>query len=110
MRIVDDLIGDGQCSGRESGADAANGRDRDDVRDIQRMQRPDIGAVVHLVRGYGVAVAVAGEKYDFPPLDRAECHSAGRLAVGGPHDLPPQVLEDINFAVDASRGALRRLS
>src|SRR5262245_5359839 len=93
MRIVDDLIGNRQRSRCKIGAYAANGYDRDQVGNVHRVERPDIGAIVHFVRRYGVAVAVPGQKHDLTPLDSAESEGAGRLSVRRSHNLPSRDVE-----------------
>ena len=61
--VVDDLVRQHQRAGPDVVADAADRGHRDDAsRRPPRLQRPEVGAVVHLVRRDGVAVAVAGEE------------------------------------------------
>jgi hypothetical protein len=69
MRIVDDLIGYRKRARRKIIAYAADGRHRDHVRHACRVQRPDIGAVVHLVRRNHVAVPVARQKHHLAAAD-----------------------------------------
>ena len=57
------------------------------------MQRPQIRAVIDLVRGDRVAVTMAGQKYNFVAVDFAKGQCAGRIAVRGAHDLTPRDIQ-----------------
>ena len=83
VRVIDDLVGNHQYAWREIGADAADGRERENFFHAARLQRPDIGAVIDLVRRYGVAIAMPRQEHDRLPRQSAECQRARGLAVRG---------------------------
>ena len=60
---------------------AADGGHRHHAIDAMVLQRPQVGAVVHLVRRNGVAVAVTCQKDHFLPADAAKGECARRFAV-----------------------------
>ena len=80
--VIDDLTRNDDGSGLHVGADAADRGHRYHPRDILRMQRPDIGAVIHRVRRNGMAIAVACDEHHLATVQLAESQCAGRLPVG----------------------------
>jgi hypothetical protein len=84
--VVDDLVRHYQHAGRDVGADAADRGNRYHAVGARILERPDVGAVVHLVRRDGVAVAVPREEHHFAPSDAAEGKRARRLAIRRAHD------------------------
>ena len=80
--VVDDLMRQHQRARRERRTNGADGGDRDHFERARVLQRPEIRAVVHLVRRDGMAVAVTREKHDLALGDAAEGERARRLAVG----------------------------
>src|SRR5262249_36099152 len=93
MSIVDDLVGDGGAFPDPDGADPPRRRGRNHRGGVERMQRPDVGAIVDFVRRYRVAIAVAREENDLAPAYRPEDHGPGRLAVRRAHHLPAHDLQ-----------------
>ncbi|OIQ65160.1 hypothetical protein GALL_532830 [mine drainage metagenome] len=71
--IVDDLVGYDQRAGNKVGMDAADAGDGNDMGDVLILERPDVRAVVDLVRRNSMAVAMARKKNHFMPVDVAEC-------------------------------------
>ena len=65
-RAVEELIGEDEGAGRVLGGQPAHGRARDDRRDAERGESPDVGAVRDQVRRDRVVGAVAGEECDVP--------------------------------------------
>ncbi len=88
--------------GAKIAAYAADGRDGEHIFGAARVQCPDIGAVVDLVRRYGVAVAVARQKYDRVTGDAAERERTRRLAVRRAHHLAADRFEAGNLRKTAA--------
>ena len=89
VRIVDDLVGKHQRARPQVAAYAADRRKRNHVTRALRMQRPDIGAVVDLVRRNRMAVAVPREEHHRVSAENAEGQCTRRLAVRCAHHFAP---------------------
>ena len=64
----------------EIGPDAADRSDRNDAGGTTFPERPEIGAVIHLVRRNGVPIPVARQKSDRPATNLTKRHGTGRIA------------------------------
>jgi hypothetical protein len=91
--VVDDLVRNGEDAGAHVAADAADRGHRNYLRDARLCQRMHVGAIVHQVRGDGVAVAVAGHEDHVAAADTAEGQRAGRFAVGRAHHFAVRYVE-----------------
>jgi hypothetical protein len=61
-RAVDELVHHHEIAGCHFLAEAADGRDRDDIRNAQPFERVDVGAVGHIGGRVHMAAPVAGQK------------------------------------------------
>src|SRR5207302_4286544 len=91
--IVDDLMRHKHRARLQVLADGAYRCYRDDIACPRVLQRPQVGAVVDLVRRDAVGLAVARQEYDVAIGDAAEGERAGRLAVGRARSLAASDLE-----------------
>ena len=80
-RPVDELVADHEVAGLDRELERARGARRDDRLDPERAHRPDVGAVVDLVRRDRVAPAVARQERDRPAGDLGEEERIRRRAV-----------------------------
>jgi hypothetical protein len=83
--IVDDLIGNGERARAEIGPDAANRRNRHHVRHAARMERPDVRAIVHFVRGNGMPRTMARQEHDVAAAERSKDERPGGPAIRRAH-------------------------
>ena len=83
--VIDDLIRRRQHAGLHVRADAANRCHAQNLVDALRVQGPDVGTIIHLVRRYRVSIAMARQENQFPSGDLADGQRARRLAVGRAH-------------------------
>ena len=80
--VVDDLVGNHQRAGSQIvGRDAADGVDGDHLVDAGVFYRPDVGAIVDLVRRDRVPGPVTRQKHRFLPAELPENHGRRRFAV-----------------------------
>src|SRR5437764_1188704 len=91
--IVDDLMRQQQRARLQVPANGAYRRHRDDLARAGVFERPQVGAVVDLMRRDAVAVAVARQEYHVAIGDAAERERAGRLAVRRARSLAASDLE-----------------
>ena len=82
-RAVYELVGDDEMARRDVRLQRADGVGRDNARDAQTLERPQIGLVGDFVRRQGVGLAVPGQEGDPAAGDGRQarsCRSAGRRA------------------------------
>ena len=79
-RVVDNLIGNHDCTAVEVAADPPNRRDGDDPAHPRAVQSPDVGAIVDSMGSDDVGCAVAGEEHDFDALQPAVAQRRGGFA------------------------------
>ncbi len=91
VRVVDDLVGHDQRAGTVLGAYAAHGRHRDHALYPEFLQRPDVGAVVDLVRSDRMTIAMPRQKHYLTTGEGADGDRARRLAERRAHHLPAHV-------------------
>ena len=94
--IVDDLVGEDQAARRHGRRDAAHRVDGNHVACTDFLERPDVGAVVDVMRRDGVAVTVACQKNRALATEMTEYKRRRRLAEWRAQHLAPgdfQILE-----------------
>ncbi len=72
--LVDELAHEAQLPGLVAGLEAAHGGHGDQPVDAQGLQRPEIGAVVHLAGREPVPLSVPGQKRHRGALQGAQVH------------------------------------
>jgi cysteine-rich repeat protein len=80
LRPVEDLVGDDEVQRRQLLAQRADGADRQQPLDAERLERPDVGAHVDLGGQQDVAAAVAREEGALHSAELADRHGPGGLA------------------------------
>src|SRR5690606_35126838 len=91
-RVVDQLLGDGEIAGLKARLDRADGVDADATPHAVPMKRPEIRAIVDLVRRDPALLAVACDPYDTASRDLARQDRAARRAVRG---VRPRAGDDV---------------
>src|SRR5207248_2557168 len=79
---IDELVADHEIAGPHVPLQAAGRARAEQPTDADRPHRPDVGAVVHRVRGVLVTTAVPGHKGHAPALDLADVEHVARRPVG----------------------------
>jgi 3-oxoacyl-ACP reductase-like protein len=80
--VVDQLMRHAKMPGAHRRVNAAHRVDRKNRLGTGVLQRPEIGAVIHPVRGKAVRLAMPGEKQHFVAGVLADLHLGRRRAVG----------------------------
>ncbi|MNV74791.1 hypothetical protein D3C71_1680420 [compost metagenome] len=80
--IVDDLVRQTEMPGAHGRLDTADRIHRDNRLGTRLPQRPEIGAVVHLVRRNSMRMAVASQEQHFAPRVLATQHRRRRRPIG----------------------------
>jgi hypothetical protein len=93
--VVDDLVGYDDRRGAELAADPADGRDRDHALGAGVPERPQVGAVVDLVRRQAVRIAVARQKHHGASVELPRGERRRGLAVGRARAAPLDVREHL---------------
>ncbi len=95
--VVDELVRDDDAAGGRFFRDAAHGCHGDDAVDPGVRECAQVGAVIDLVRGDGVVVAVAREEGDRGVFDGAGNEAGGRGAPGGLGGLFFAVFDEVEL-------------
>ena len=91
--VVDELVRNDDVARLEIGADAADRSHRNHPGCTDLVQHPEVGAVIHLMRGNGMAVTMPRQKSHRLTTKLPEGHRPGRVAVRGTHHLTMRHLQ-----------------
>ncbi len=107
VRVIDELVRHGELAGQERRVDRADGVDTDAHAHAALLERPEIGAIVDLVRREPVILPVPRDARHARVADREREDGAARLAVRRLRRTPRQHLktELLEAAADDQREA-----
>ena len=93
VRVIDHLIWHCECARTHFGSDSTDRVHCQHAPHTDRLQRPDIGAVIHLMRSDRMSVAVSCQKDHLCLTDFSERKVAGRITEWRTHHFAPRDLQ-----------------